>query len=104
MLQEGNMADEHLATYLNDHLAGAAAAVELLEHLEAAHASTAVGRVLSELRADVTADRQELKALMDRLDVKASRPRRAAAWLGERVTELKLRLDDPGGGALRLLE
>ena len=98
------MADEHLATYLNDHLAGAVAAVELLEHLEAAQRGTAAERALSELRADVAADRQALETLMERLHVKPSRPRRAVAWLSERVTEFKLRLDDPAGGALRLLE
>ena len=36
--------------------------------------------------------------------VAESRTRKATAWLTEKVTELKLRLDDPAGGALRLLE
>jgi hypothetical protein len=98
------MANEHLATYLNDHLAGSVVALELLEHLEAAQAGTALERFLADLRADVAADRQELEALMDQLHVAASRPRRATAWLTEKATELKLRLDDPAGGALRLLE
>jgi|RhiMetdeSRZDD1v2_1073273.scaffolds.fasta_scaffold609614_2 hypothetical protein len=31
------MANKYLATYLNDHLAGSVAAIELLEHLEAAY-------------------------------------------------------------------
>ena len=41
---------------------------------------------------------------MARLGVPTSAPRRAAAWLAEKLTELKLRLDDPAGGPLRLLE
>jgi hypothetical protein len=41
---------------------------------------------------------------MARLGVPTSAPRRAAAWLAEKLTELKLRLDDPSGGALRLME
>ena len=98
------MANEHIATYLNDHLAGSVAALELLAHLEAAHKGTAVERFLAELRADVAADRQELEALMGRLHVAESRPRKAAAWLTEKLTELKLRLDDPAGRALHLLE
>ncbi|MEA2560054.1 MAG: hypothetical protein QOH06_1558 [Acidobacteriota bacterium] len=98
------MAREHIATYLNDHLAGAAGAVELLEHLEKEHAGTEVGRLAAELRADVEADRQALKSLMQRLEVAQSRTRKAAAWLGEKVAELKLRLDDPAGGSLRLFE
>jgi hypothetical protein len=98
------MAEQHLATYLNDHLAGSEVALELLGHLERGHAGTPVGRFAAELRAEITADRRELEALMARLHVAVSRPRQAAAWLGEKVTELKLRLDDPAGGALRLLE
>lgn len=98
------MADEHLATYLNDHLAGSVAAVELLEHLEVVHAETEVGRFAAELRADVEADRRELKAVMDRLDVGESRTRKASAWLAGKLTELKLRLDDRAGGDLHLLE
>ena len=98
------MAREHIATYLNDHLAGATGAVELLEHLEKEHADTEVGRLASELRADVEADRQTLQSLMERLEVAQSRTQKAAAWLGEKAAELKLRLDDPAGGSLRLFE
>ena len=98
------MASKHLATYLNDHLAGSEAALELLEHLAVAQADTPLKSFLDELRADVLADRQELEALMARLHVAESRPRKATAWLAEKVTRLKLRLDDPSDGALRLLE
>ncbi len=98
------MAREHIATYLNDHLAGATGALELLEHLETAHAGTEVGRLAAELRADVEVDSQTLESLMERLEVDRSRTRKAAAWLGEKVAELKLRLDDPAGGSLRLFE
>src|SRR6059058_4019514 len=98
------MSDQHVATYLNDHLAGAVVALELLDHLEKAHTGTATGSFAAELRADIAADRKELEGLMARLHVSASPPRKAAAWLAEKVTELKLRLDDPAGGSLRLLE
>ena len=98
------MASDYIATYLNDHLAGATGALELLEHLETEHAGTEVGRLAAELRADVAADRQTLESIMDRLQVAQSRTRKAAAWLGEKAAELKLRLDDPAGGSLRLFE
>jgi hypothetical protein len=98
------MAHDHLATYLNDHLAGAVAALELLEHLEKAHAGAPVGRALIELRADIDADRETLASLMKRLQVTESRPRKATAWLAERLAWLKLRLDDSGHGAFRLFE
>lgn len=98
------MADEHIATYLNDHLAGATAAVELLEHLETAHAESGVGQAAAGLRAEIEADRQELRALMERLEVDESRARKASGWLGSKVAELKLRLDDRSGGDLHLFE
>jgi len=98
------MAEKHIATYLNDHLAGSTAALELLEHLEASHAGTEVARFAAELRAEVAADRGELERLMERLEVSESRTRKATAWLAEKGSELKLRWDDLTGGALRLLE
>jgi hypothetical protein len=98
------MSDQHLASYLNDHLAGSVTALALLEHLEKTYADTATGRFAVELRADIMADRQELEALMARLHVEVRSPRKAATWLAEKMTEVKLRLDDPAGGALHRLE
>lgn len=98
------MGNEHLATYLNDHLAGSVVAIELMEHLEASFAGTSVATFVADLRADVEADRLELEALMAHLQVAESRTRKASAWFVEKFTELKLRLDDPSGGQLRLFE
>jgi hypothetical protein len=98
------MANEQMATYLNDHLAGSVVALELMEHLEAAHAGTPLESFFAQLRADVTADRHELEGLMERLQITESLTRKATAWLTEKFTEIKLRVDDPAGGALRLME
>ena len=98
------MANENLEVYLNDHLAGSVAAVELLEHLEDAHKDTPLARAMAEIRIEIEADRQELKSLMDRMDISESSTRKATAWLAGKFTELKLRWDDPGGGELRLFE
>lgn len=95
---------EHLATYLNDHLAGAVTALDLLEHAENSHQGTPVGDFLTELRADITADRAELEAVMAELSIEQSTSRKVTAWLSERLAQAKLRLDDPAGGTLRLLE
>jgi hypothetical protein len=56
------------------------------------------------LQAEIAADRQELEALMARLQIARSRIRKVAAWISEKLTELKLLRDDRKGGALRLLE
>ena len=98
------MANQHLATYLNDHLAGSVVALELLEHLEGAHADTPLADFFSNLRSEIAADREELESLMGRLHISQSRTRKASAWVTEKFTEIKLRLDDPGDGDLRLFE
>ena len=41
------MANEHLATYLNYHLAGSVVALELLDQLEATHSDGALGDFFS---------------------------------------------------------
>ena len=98
------MAHEPLATYLNDHLAGSVVALELLEHLEATHSEDTLRDFFRKLRADIAADRDELEALMKALNIDQSRTRKASAWLTEKLTELKLRFDDPKAGALLLFE
>lgn len=98
------MASEYLASYLNDHLSGSVAAIELLEHLQAAYAGSELEHFFAELRNDIEADRQELKRLMDRLKIPQSGTRKAGAWLAGKLAELKMRLDDSAHGPLRLLE
>jgi hypothetical protein len=98
------MANKHLATYLNDHLAGSVAALNILAHLETEQNSITVAPVITALRADIEADQRELETLMKRMQIPKSAPRQAVAWLGEKVAQLKLQLDDPADGALRLLE
>ena len=98
------MTNEHLATYLNDHLAGSVAAIELLEHLEAAYAGNELERFFADLRNDIEADREELKQLMDQLKITQSRSRKAGAWIAGKFAELKMRFDDSAHGPLRLLE
>ena len=73
------MAHEHLATYLNDHLAGSVVALELLENLEEIHANAPLAAFFSKLRADIEADRQELETLMGRLEIAESRTRKGVS-------------------------
>ncbi len=93
---------DHLATYLNDHLSGSTAALELLEHLEANHPDLAP--FLRNLRHDIELDRKELEALMNRLGAGPSAVRQAAAWVAEKFARLKMKADDPSGSKLKLLE
>ena len=98
------MANEHIATYLNDHLSGSVVAVELMENLEAVYAGTEIASFIAELRGEVEADVEQLKSIMSQLEISQSRTRKASAWLTEKLTQIKLRLDDPTQGNLRLFE
>ena len=98
------MANKHLAIYLNDHLAGATGALELLAHLQEGHAATPLGDALTQLHAEIEADRQELEHLIDRLDIGVSSPRKIGVWLAEKLAQLKLQMDDKANGSMHLFE
>ena len=98
------MVNESLATYLNDHMAGSVIALELLNHLAEDGAGTAEASLLAGVHADIEADRQELEAFMAQRGIAVSAPRQATGWLLEKLSEIKLRLDDTGDGALRRLQ
>lgn len=98
------MSRDGLITYLNDHLAGSVAALELLDHLIGLQQGTAVEHALAVVRTEVEEDQQTLQSLLREVGGKESRVRQAAAWLTEKLGEAKLRLDDPGSGELQLLE
>jgi hypothetical protein len=97
------MASTALTTYLNDHLAGSVAALELLGHL--LERDPGSGRdELARIRAEIEEDQQTLQRILRNLGGKESPIRKAAAWLTERLGQVKLRLDDTGSGELRVLE
>lgn len=98
------MANEYLAIYLNDHLAGSVIAIDLLDYLEPVYAGSDMARFFATLREEIISDRLELERLMQRLQIVESRPRKASAWIAGKFTELKLRVDDNARGPFRLLE
>ncbi|HWA52879.1 MAG TPA: hypothetical protein VG816_01765 [Solirubrobacterales bacterium] len=80
-----------LSIYLNDHLAGATVGVELARRLRGSNRDEPeFGPALSEICAEIEADRETLKAVMDRLQVGRSKVKPLAAVLGERMGRLKL--------------
>jgi hypothetical protein len=95
---------EILASYLNDHLAGSVAAIELLEHLAEISKGTERERFFVTLRGEIKDDQEVLRQLLRALGSKESKARKAAAWVTEKIGQAKLKLDDPGTGELRLLE
>lgn len=82
---------ELLAIYLNDHLAGATLGVELARRLQGSNEDDPeFGPALAEVCAEIEADRETLKAVMDQLGVGQSKLKPLAAVLGERLGRLKL--------------
>jgi hypothetical protein len=79
-----------LAIYLNDHLAGATGAVELIRRTLAANEGTELGAYLETLAREVEEDRNELMAIMERLEIGTDRMKVAAGWAAEKVGRLKL--------------
>ncbi|MGW6989721.1 hypothetical protein [Streptomyces sp. NPDC054946] len=79
-----------LAIYLNDHLAGAGSGVSLIRRMARAHRNAPAGRLLAELAADITEDRDSLREFMTALDVPAQWPRVVAGRLAEKAGRLKL--------------
>ena len=92
-----------ITTYLNDHLAGSVAALELLDHLLRLRQLPDHGP-LTDLREEIEDDQKVLQRLLEEFGAKESQGRKAAAWLTEKLGQAKLRFDDPGNGGLRVLE
>jgi len=79
-----------LGIYLQDHLAGATAGLELFRRSAGAHKDTTLGDILEALRLEATSDRQALLDLMALLEIQPDRIKTTAAWAAEKVGRLKL--------------
>jgi hypothetical protein len=77
-----------LSVYLNDHLAAATGGVELFRRATASRTGP-LGADLAQLRDEAVADRDSLKSLLTRLEVRENVPLTALGWLGEKVGRLK---------------
>jgi hypothetical protein len=82
-------ASKYLATYLNDHLGGATAGVELVRRAARENEGSELGAFLADLAKEIEADREALEAIMGELGVKADRAKVAAGWAAEKVGRLK---------------
>jgi hypothetical protein len=94
----------NLAVYLNDHLAGAAAALESLDVLSKHPDAPELNAFAIELRTAIAEDRDTLQAMMRSANISPSAGRQAAGWIGEKMAEMKVWIDDPADGALRAFE
>jgi hypothetical protein len=94
-----------LTTYLQDHLAGAMHAIELLKAIRDHYAGKPLGQFASELLIDIEADRNVLARLTENTGGASGGPKEWASWLAEKVSRLKLKHDSGDGlGTFEALE
>jgi sulfur-carrier protein len=84
-------ADDPLATYLHDHLAGANFAIELLENFEQHHPGDPLAAFASAEMPLLLEDRQIVQGIVDRIGAEAPTLKEAAAWVAEKASRFKLR-------------
>jgi hypothetical protein len=94
--------DDPLATYLNDHLAGARFAIALLERLRDAYPDASHRQFATTLLGEIEADRLVLQNLADQVGGDTNAFKEATAWLAEKASRVKLRLGS--GDELALYE
>lgn len=97
------MSSTALRIYLTDHLAGAAAALDLVERLTRM-ARGEDRRFFAGLGREIGEDEATLRDLLRRVRGRESPLRRAAARLSEKIGRTKLGLDESRAGGLLRLE
>jgi hypothetical protein len=71
---------DRFSTYLNDHLAGAIAGVDLARRIARDNQDNAYGAAVAQIGGEIAADRDTLDDVMDRLGVGRDQLRLLAAW------------------------
>lgn len=98
------MAYHGLDTYLNDHLAGATAGVNLSEMAAEEHKQDEHGLFFGQIASDIKTDFATLESLMEALTVDKSATKTAAAEVGSKVMRPKFTGDDDDLNAFVTLE
>jgi hypothetical protein len=94
-----------LTTYLQDHLAGALHAIELLKAMRDHFAGEPLGHLRLKCFAEIESDRDLLAKLTKRVGGTAGGMKEWGAWLSEKVSRLKLKHGSADGlGTFEALE
>ena len=104
MSEKESPGPERLDIYLNDHLAGSVAAIELLEKVIAHHSEDRFGKIFRDWRNDIQADQETLRNLIRKLGAEESAIRKAGAWMAEKFSRIKIGDLDDSAGLLQALE
>ena len=82
--------EKRLRIYLQDHLAGATAGLELARRTRGANEGTGYGPPLAKVADEIDADRRHLQGIIEELGFGGDRLKNVAAWGLEKVGRLKL--------------
>jgi hypothetical protein len=78
-----------LGIYLNDHLAGSTAGMELARRAARSNDGTEYGELFLTLAKELEEDRNSLKGIMRRLEHGEDIPKKLGGWMAEKVGRLK---------------
>jgi hypothetical protein len=98
------MPADALKHYLQDHLAGSVAALQLMQTLADHDRGLPLEHKLRVLHYEVTEEQERLKAILARLEGEESPLKRAAAWLTEKLHRGRLALAERADPPLARLE
>jgi hypothetical protein len=89
---------KNLDAYLNDHLAGSVAALELIEHWRDDHKHEPLGNFFRQLETGIRKDQDTLREVMQSLGIDESGIRQTGAWAAEKLARVRMRIagDQPG--------
>jgi hypothetical protein len=81
---------KHLRIYMQDHLAGSTAGLELARRTRAANEGTEYGPPLAQIADEIEADRRQLQAIMEELGFGHDKLKNMGAWTVEMLGRLKM--------------
>ncbi|MGH2923008.1 MAG: hypothetical protein ACRDKH_03125 [Solirubrobacterales bacterium] len=79
-----------LSIYLQDHMAGAVAGVELARRVAGSNRDRPDGDELAAICDEIESDREALSGVMGALDIGGNPVKQSSAWVGEKLGRLKL--------------
>ena len=95
---------KELATYLNDHMAGSVAAIELLDDLIKVYENQPLEKFFRDLLSDIRSDQEVLRKIAQRFKADESAVRKAGAWIAEKFGRVKLKAAGQKVGELGLTQ
>jgi hypothetical protein len=84
------MNEKYLRIYMQDHLAGSTAGLELARRTRAANEGTEYGPPLAKVADEIESDRRQLQGIMETLGFGGDRLKNLGAWTLEKAGRLKL--------------